>query len=194
MICLRRSIKSCLISVISVALTVSLLTVSYYIGVFIFRCAEKYTHPVKYSDFVTYYSELYCVPKSVVYAVILVESDFDIHAVSKAGACGLMQLMPATYEKVAEGIGRVPDMQMIFDPGVNIDCGVKLISMLYSKYGRWDTVYAAYNAGEVRVDEWLGDPQYSKDGMLTHIPITETSDYVKKVSRAVSEYHRLYGI
>ena len=132
-------------------------------------------------------------PEEIVYAVILTESRFQRDAVSRAGACGLMQLMPATYEAVAYELDRIPDEIMIFDPGTNICCGVYLLSKLYEKYGCWETAFAAYNAGEAAVDLWLSDDRYSASGRLTYIPYSETAGYVKKVRCAAESYKKIYG-
>ena len=191
---LRRCLRNNALPIISAVLAVTMLTVSFYGGAWIFRLVKLRMYPIKFEEYVSYYSEQYDVPQSVVYAVIWVESDFRPDAVSRAGACGLMQLMPDTYTDISEKIGRIPDRILIFEPSVNIDCGVKLLSMLYKKYSDWNTVYAAYNAGETRVDKWLSEVRHNKDGMLVDIPITETAEYVRKVSEAVGEYHRLYGI
>ncbi len=158
-----------------------------------FRLADRKMHPLEYNEYVDYYSELYEVPKEIVYAVILVESRFDSAAVSKAGACGLMQLMPLTYKQIAEELQRVPDEEAVFDPGMNICCGVYLLSKLFEKYRCWDTAYAAYNAGESAVDRWLGDERYSDHGRLSDIPYKETDGYVKKIRCAAESYKKIYG-
>ncbi len=125
--------------------------------------------------------------------MILTESRFDPDAVSRAGAQGLMQLMPQTYARTAEELGIPPDAQAVFRPDVNIRCGVCLLSRLYGKYRCWDTVYAAYNAGENAVDRWLADERYSAGGRLSSIPYRETAGYVKKVRSAAESYKKLYG-
>ena len=67
------------------------------------------------------------------------------------------------------------------------------MSYLYMRYKRWDAVFAAYNAGFGRVDQWLPDPEYTdEDGNLIRIPIAETKKYVKKVNDAIDVYKRLY--
>ncbi len=170
-----------------------LLTTGFFAFVAAFYGMERLFHPIRYEVYVSYYAEQYHVPKEIVYAVMLTESHFQEKAVSRAGARGLMQLMPQTYREVAEELGRIPDDRMAFDPGMNICCGVYLLSRLYNKYHAWETVYAAYNAGEAAVDRWLADPRYAENGYLTCIPYSETAYYVKKVSRAATAYQKLYG-
>lgn len=152
--------------------------------------AVRILYPMRYQQYVSYYADMYGVPQEIVYAVIRTESKFDPDAVSRAGARGLMQLMPETYRAVASAIGRVPDECLAFDPGMNIQCGVYLLSRLYCKYGVWETAFAAYNAGETAVDRWLTDDRYSHDGHLTKIPYGETERYVKRVRYAVNVYQK----
>ena len=132
----------------------------------------------------------------MVYAVIKTESDFDSAAVSKKGAVGLMQFMPSTFswitdemlfEHLADG--------MRYDPETSVRYGAWLLSHLYKRYGNWQVALAAYNAGIGNVDKWLDDPQYADGaGGLKSIPFKETRNYVKKVTKAMATYDRLYGV
>ena len=80
----------------------------------------------------------------LVAAVINQESGFKARAVSSAGACGLMQLMPATARRFG--------VRDIFDPAQNIDAGVRYLRWLLDTFGgRVDLALAGYNAGEGRV-------------------------------------------
>ena len=102
-------------------------------------------------------------------AIAYCESGFNPHAVSSAGAVGVMQLMP----KTAEGLG-VTDS---YDPRQNILGGAKLISQLLDKYdGDKSLALAAYNAGSGNVSKYGGIP-----------PFKETQNYVKKVLEKYSE-------
>jgi hypothetical protein len=102
-------------------------------------------------------------------AIIQAESAFNYKARSKAGALGLMQLMPST----AERFGVVDP----FDPRQNISGGVKYLKWLHEYYsGDLIRVVAAYNAGEGSVNRYKGIP-----------PFRETQAYVPKV---LDLYHR----
>ena len=153
---------------------------------------KLYPRPERYAALVSKYSAEYGVPEYVIYAVILSESGFDADAVSRAGATGLMQLMPATFDWLMMRTGEDLAPEMISDPDTNVRYGTYLLRYLYLKYENWDTVYAAYNAGFGRVDGWLADSAYSKDGVLTDIPIGETKNYVVKVASAAVKYKELY--
>lgn len=181
------------VRILPFALAVTVITAAFFGASAALSFIDRRLYPIRYSVYVGYYSGVYGVPEEIVYAVILTESRFQRDAVSRAGACGLMQLMPATYEAVAYELERIPDEIMIFDPGTNICCGVYLLSKLYEKYGCWETAFAAYNAGEAAVDLWISDDRYSGSGRLTHIPYSETAGYVKKVRCAAESYKKIYG-
>lgn len=154
---------------------------------------DRKSHPIKYSEYVERYSEAYGVPESVIYATILTESKFVSNAVSRVGAVGLMQMMPSTFSWLAEKQGESIDPGMLYDPETNIRYGTYYLAYLYSEFGLWETVYAAYNSGPNQVKKWQADTEYAdKNGVLVHIPFKETAAYVKKVSKAAAIYEKLY--
>ncbi|HEY2169719.1 MAG TPA: lytic transglycosylase domain-containing protein, partial [Candidatus Angelobacter sp.] len=98
-------------------------------------------------------------------SVISAESNFKVHAVSKKGAQGLMQLMPST----AAQLGVVDP----FDPRANVEAGTAHLSALLDRYNN-DPIkaLAAYNAGAHRVKQYNGVPPYR-----------ETRAYINKIVR-----------
>ncbi len=120
------------------------------------------TDNVLINKLVSKYAKKYKVDESLIHALIKVESDYDIHAVSPVGAKGLMQLMDKTAE-----LYKVKDP---FDPEENIRAGVKHLKMLIDKYKDTEKALAAYNAGETAVEKYNGIPPYR-----------ETKRYVKKI-------------
>ncbi len=99
----------------------------------------------------------------LVHAIIQVESDYNPDAVSRKGAMGLMQLMPATAERF--GVGDP------FDPKQNMEGGVNYLKYLLELFqGDLALSLAAYNAGEHAVLRQGGVPSF-----------TETRNYVRKV-------------
>jgi soluble lytic murein transglycosylase-like protein len=123
----------------------------------------------RFNDTVHQAAALYQIPEELVRAVIKVESDYDPRAVSRAGAQGLMQLMPDTAERM-----QVKD---ILDPRENILGGVRYLRVLANMFnGDLGLTLAAYNAGEGAVIRHGGIPPYN-----------ETQDYVIK---AITYYRR----
>lgn len=154
---------------------------------------DRSRYPQQYREYVSEYASEYGVPEYIVYAVIKTESNFESNAVSSAGAVGLMQLTPDTFDWISMLMKRSADSGMLYDPETNIEYGTYLLSYLYMRYNRWDTVFAAYNAGMTRVDDWLTNSDLTdEDGRLVSIPFEETGKYVKKVNNAIDVYRRLY--
>lgn len=107
-------------------------------------------------------AERYGVPERLVSAVIRVESAFNPQAISRKGARGLMQLMPATASMLG--------VRNTFDPQENIDGGVRHLRSLIDRFANLPLALAAYNAGERAVATYQGIPPYP-----------ETRDYVTRV-------------
>ncbi|MBQ4556714.1 MAG: lytic transglycosylase domain-containing protein [Clostridia bacterium] len=149
-------------------------------------------HPRQYSEFVTKYAKEYGVPEKICYAVIKCESGFDFAAKSSAGAMGLMQMMPATFEDLCSRLDEEHDTSMLFDPETSIKYGVYYLSGLYKRFGVWENAIAAYNCGQGRVAGWIESGMVDENGILTDIPISETATYVKRVTKAIEKYEELY--
>jgi soluble lytic murein transglycosylase-like protein len=103
------------------------------------------------------------VDPKLVDAMVRVESSYNPNAVSRRGAMGLMQLMPATAKRL--------DVDDPFDPEKNIRGGVREFARLVDRYsGNLQLALAAYNAGEGAVARYRGVPPYN-----------ETRDYVSRI-------------
>ena len=165
----------------------------------IWGVADHTVHPQKYAETVTKYSQEFNVPEDVIYATIKVESNFDPNAISRAGARGLMQMMPTTFDWLTgdEHLGENLPQIMLFDPEVSIRYGTYYLKYLYTKFDHnWETVAAAYNGGEGNVTKWLADSRYSDgSGNLTDFPdeFGETENYVKKIAKERKAYQRIYN-
>ena len=136
---------------------------------------------------------MYNVPPALIFSVINTESSFNKDAVSSAGARGLMQITPETFEWLQTKTGESLDNDKLFDPEVSIKYGTFFLSILLERFEVVDTAVAAYNAGMNAVSDWLKDPRYSDDGKnLKEIPYSETSYYVVKINRSLESYQKLY--
>ncbi len=115
-------------------------------------------------------SDLYEVEPELIQAIIMAESSYNPRAVSRRGARGLMQLMPAT----AKSLG----VEDSFNPEHNIHGGVRYFKQLLDRFGG-DTrmALAAYNAGSKKVRKYQGIP-----------PFKATKYYIKKVFSYYKSY------
>jgi soluble lytic murein transglycosylase len=136
---------------------------------------------------------------SIVHGLIRQESGFDIDAISRAGARGLMQLMPATAETVSRW-ERVSYRKaaLTSDINYNVQLGSAYLADLLEKFdGVLPMALAGYNAGPHRVTQWIerfGDPrgmtfEETLDWMES-IPFHETRDYVQRVLENVTVYRQ----
>jgi len=115
-------------------------------------------------------ADRYNVDPALVMAIIMAESGYNPFAISKRGAKGLMQLMPAT----ADALG----VEDPYDPEHNINGGVKYLKQLINQFqGNRQLAVAAYNAGSKKIEKYNGIP-----------PSKTIRYYVKKVF----EYYRHY--
>lgn len=131
-------------------------------------------------------------PHSLIYSIIKAESNFQEKAVSKAGAIGLMQIMPSTAQFICEREGIEFSMEKLKEGEYNITVGCAYLHYLISRFQNEETAVAAYNAGEGVVAEWLKNEEYSADGIaLNAIPYPETRAYVKKIKIFRKIYHFL---
>jgi DNA-binding protein H-NS len=124
------------------------------------------TAAAPYMDMVNEAAKTYDLPPELILAVMKTESNFDHKAVSKAGAQGLMQLMPGTAMEMG--------VEDSFDPRQNIMGGARYLRQMLDYYkGDTQTAVAAYNAGPGNVDKFLAGE---------NLP-DETSNYVPTVFR-----------
>ncbi len=94
----------------------------------------------------------FAIPEHWIRAVMRVESAGNPQAVSRAGAMGLMQVMPGTWAELRQHHGLGPDP---FEPRDNILAGTAYLRAMLDRYGTVGAMLAAYNAGPGRYDEFL---------------------------------------
>jgi hypothetical protein len=128
-----------------------------------YRAQRKPLFGSRYDSLIEAEAKRANVDAALVSAVIRAESNYEPRSVSRKGARGLMQLMPATARRF--GVSRP------FDPRANVRGGVKYLRELADRYdGNPELVLAAYNAGENAIETHGGVPPYR-----------ETVRYVQKI-------------
>lgn len=124
----------------------------------------------KYDHFISEASIKHGVSFKLLKALIKVESNFNPKAVSKAGAMGLMQIMPENFDALK--------ITNPFNPRENILGGTLYLKQLMTRFeGKLPLALAAYNAGPNTVERYKRIP-----------PIKETENYVKKIMRSYNLY------
>jgi len=122
----------------------------------------------KYDGLITEAAERHGVSFSLLKAMIKIESDFNPRAISRAGAMGLMQIMPENIKRL--------NIKDPFDPRENIMGGTRYLKQMIDRFkGKLPLALAAYNAGPNIVEQYQRIPPY-----------TETEDYVEAVMKYYS--------
>lgn len=122
------------------------------------------------------------------------ESVFNPTAVSRVGARGLMQLMPATGQLVAkrQGVGSITNSDL-FNPQINIKLGMNYLAQMLGQFGRIEYAAAGYNAGPGRAKRWVAERGgLDIEDWIESIPFSETRGYVQGVLRYAANYRRFY--
>ena len=147
-----------------------------------FALVWSVAYPNKYSNEIRSACREFEVDENLVRAVIRTESKYRPDAQSRAGAVGLMQLMPSTAVWIAEKIGSPQSAVKLTEPSENIRLGTAYLKYLTEKYSLADAL-AAYNAGEGNLLRWRseGREEYG---------FKETREYVKKVLRSKKVYEK----
>ena len=155
----------------------------------------KRMYPLKYSEIISQEAEKDGLDPALVFSVVKAESGFDPDAKSSAGAIGLMQLTPDTFEWLQSLQTQDTSYQEedLYTPEINIRYGCGFLALLIEKYGSVRTALCAYNAGIGTVNGWLKDPEVSRDGTnLDTIPYGETEKYVDTVLDNYRNYQKIY--
>jgi soluble lytic murein transglycosylase len=135
--------------------------------------------------------------KALAYAIARQESEFNVGAISSAGARGLLQLMPGTAKQLAKKAGMAfSQARLTTDAGYNATLGSAFLGEQLDRFaGSYVLTFAGYNAGPNRATQWVakyGDPR-GKDidavvDWIERIPYTETRSYVQRVMENYEVY------
>lgn len=159
------------------------------LAIAIAKAARNKGVPVHYASFPYIAVPDQLAPQWVtIHAITRQESLFNAGAVSPAGARGLMQLMPATAQEVAQKLGLPYDRGRLHETEYNIMLGSAYFQRLLDAYsGNHVLAVAAYNAGPGNVRRWLNrygdprDPTIDVIDWMEQIPYSETRNYVQRV-------------
>ena len=124
------------------------------------------------------------------------ESEFNPSARSRAGARGLMQIMPGTGRVLARRLGiQGFSTRHLYRADTSLRLGTFHFRQVHDQFERRiEYTLAAYNAGEHRVDEWASWEKFAEPAEFVEtIPFTETRTYVQAVLRNAAVYRELYG-
>ncbi len=128
--------------------------------------------PDRFDSYIRTAASSYGLEFSLVKAIVCVESNFNPTAVSRAGAIGLMQIMPANFK----------DFQLHdpYNPRANIIAGARYFKSLLNRFGNnLKLSLAAYNAGPATVERFNGVPPYA-----------ETQNYINQVMAQYSRFKK----
>ena len=136
------------------------------------------------------------VPPEMALAIARTESEFRIDAISRAGARGLMQVMPTTAQEISERFGdQYSNWRLTNDWQFNAKMGTTYLEELLEMYqGSHVLTFAAYNAGLGRTQNWIeriGHPHRDWSDpvdWIEHIPYRETRNYVMRVMESLHVY------
>lgn len=154
-----------------------------------------FLYPLGYWELVKEQSTRYALDPYLVVALIREESAFGERAVSRAGAVGLMQLLPRTADQIVNASGATGESVNLESPAANIKLGTRYLAKMLEEFkGNWVLSLASYNAGPHHVRRWMETRGHrSDDEFIEEIPFLETQQYVKRVLGSYYRYRAQYG-
>ncbi len=156
------------------------------------------TQPRAYEELVVPAANRYGLDPNLLLAVMRVESVYQKHVVSYAGAIGLTQIMPRTGSMIAHALGDADFTPAdLLDPETNLEFSAWYLASLIRRFdGRLPLAIAAYNGGPHNVRRWMeGAPEGSPlDVLLERIPFEQTHRYVRRVLVHYQAYRAQQGL
>lgn len=157
--------------------------------------ARRLYYPLAFDEIIEKNAERNSLDPNLVLAMIRQESAFDAGAHSRAGARGLMQVMPATGREIARRLGLSYSREKLIDPSFSVQLGTTYYRQVRSMFGDDELALAGYNAGPYRIKRlWRAagaDAEF--DRFLEDLAYEETRWYVKRVLLFADSYRRLYS-
>jgi len=159
------------------------------------RAFWEMLYPFGWKEDVTGAAERAGLDPYFVAAVVREESSYYPRATSRAGARGLMQLMPRTAQPMAEVRGlEFRGGELLDEPIANLQIGTSFLASLMAEFRDPRLALAAYNAGPGRLRQWWQARRTDDiEAFVEQIPYDETRQYVKRVMLSWEEYRRIYA-
>ncbi|MDO9464564.1 MAG: lytic transglycosylase domain-containing protein [bacterium] len=144
--------------------------------------AKTLAGPIKCAPIVRKFAQKYNMDPALIMAVIETESKFNAKAVSKAGAIGLMQIMPKTAKSLSRELNiKKYNKNSLYNPEINIRIGTYYLKKLLQEFNNdIDLSLGAYNGGIGNIKKWQKQKK--------EIPFEETRTFIKKVKSARIKY------
>ena len=155
---------------------------------------KAWSHPLIYGQEVREAQRELAIAPSLLLALIRTESAFQPNIMSRSNARGLMQLLPATANKVGAALGEKPLGPLdLFSPGLNVRYGAWYLKKLMDGFGNEHLALAGYNGGPYNIKNLI----LSKRGMpldlfVELLPFEETANYVKRIVESRFVYESVY--
>lgn len=157
---------------------------------------QRLFYPIFFADLIFAEAEKQEIDPALLLAIMHQESLFEQTAESIAGARGLMQVMPATGDYIAERSNFVTDFNanQLWLPYLSVKFGAWYISQQLGIFnGNQFAALAAYNAGPGNVLEWVKTSS-DLDIFVESIPFRESRIYIRNIYVHLAAYRRLYGV
>lgn len=177
-------------------LIAALLGLFFAVKPFFQKAVHEITLPLHHADIIRQQAARRKIDPALIAAVIYAESRFHDQT-SKAGAKGLMQILPSTADYIArKSGGKQFEHGDLATPQINIQYGTFYLRYLLDRYNSNEALaLAAYNAGEGKLDGWIAKARQRGHVFRApgEIPIQETRNYVDSVLRARERYRAEYA-
>ena len=151
----------------------------------------RLAYPLEYEGMIEEAAEKAGITPALLRAIAREESSFAPRARSRAGARGLVQIMPATGRSLAQRLGLTDySTEQLNEPETNLRLGAAYLAFLRDRFdGRWPLAPSAYNAGQGNLDRWIARDELGElDLFIEAIPFDETRRYTRRVIQSYAAY------